>query len=98
MREGLPAAAIRSRDSQQLQALHRARTELGMLCGLIDELLLHLAQLEERIARVDRQILHEHQDNAACKVIESILGMGVMTATAVISSFGRAEMFTYGPG
>lgn len=139
-RQSVPAVAIRSRDSQQMQALHRvregwmkqrtatanrirgllaefgqaltpgmrrlraevcawqsqARTELGMLCGLVDELLQHLAQLEERIAKVDKQILQAHQDHAACKLIEGIPGVGVMTATAVVSSFGRAEMFAAG--
>jgi transposase len=139
-RESVPAVAMRSRDSQQMQSLHRvregwmkqrtatanqirgllaefgqaitpgmrrlraevtawqdqARTELGLLCGLIDELLAHLAQLEERIARVDRQILQAHRDNAACQLIESIPGIGVMTATAVVSSFGRANMFANG--
>lgn len=139
-RESVPAVAVRSRDSQQLQSLHRvregwmkqrtatanqmrgllaefgqaitpgmrrlraeviawqdnARTELGLLCGLIDELLAHLAQLEERIAKVDRQILQAHRDNAGCQLIESIPGIGVMTATAVVSSFGRADMFANG--
>jgi transposase len=139
-RESVPAVAIRSRDSQQMQALHRvrdgwikqrtatanqirgllaefgqvltpgmrhlrtevcawqdkARTELAMLCVLVDDLLAHLTQLDERIAKVDRQIRQAHQDNAACKLIESIPGVGVMTATAVVSSFGRADMFADG--
>lgn len=139
-RASVPAVAIRSRDSQQMQALHRvregwmkqrtatanqirgllgefgqaitpgmrrlraevsawqdkARMELGVLCGLIDDLLAHLAQLEERIAKVDRQLQQAHRDHAACQLIESIPGVGVMTATAVVSSFGRAEMFADG--
>lgn len=139
-RASVPAVAIRSRDSQQMQALHRvregwmkqrtatanqirgllgefgqaitpgmrrlraevrvwqdqARTELGLLCGLIDDLLAHLTQLEERIAKVDRQIQQAHKAHAACRLIESIPGVGVMTATAVISSFGRADMFADG--
>lgn len=139
-RESVPRVAVRSRDSQQMQALHRvreswmkqrtatanqirgllgeygqaitpgmrrlrseviawqdkARTELSLLCGVIDELLEQLTQLEERIAKVDKQIQQAHRDNAACQLIESIPGVGVMTATAVISSFGRADMFADG--
>lgn len=139
-RESVPAVAIRSRASQQMQALHRvregwmkqrtatanqirgllaefgqvitpgmrrlrlevsawqdkARTELGVLCGLVDDLLAHVAQLDERIAKVDQQIQQAHKDHAACKLIESIPGIGVMTATAVVSSFGRAQMFADG--
>jgi transposase len=139
-RDSVPAVAIRSRDSQQVQALHRvregwmkqrtatanqirgliaefgqalppgmrglrgevrawqdqARAELGLLCGLIDDLLAHLAHLEERIAQVDRQLMQVHRENAACQLIESIPGVGIMTATAVVGSFGRAEMFADG--
>ncbi|RJG07492.1 IS110 family transposase [Noviherbaspirillum cavernae] len=139
-RDCVPAVAIRSRDSQQVQALHRvregwmkqrtatanqvrglvaefgqaltpgmrrlrsevsawqdkARADLGLLCGLIDDLLAHLTQLEERIAQVDKQLMQVHRDNAACQLIESIPGIGVMTATAVVGSFGRADMFADG--
>ncbi len=139
-REGVPAVAIRSRHSQQTQALHRvregwmkqrvatanqirgllaefgqvmtpgmrrlrqevrawqeqAREDLGMLCGLIEELLSHLSQLEERISRIDGQILQVYRESQACRLIESIPGVGVMTATAVIGSFGQAQMFADG--
>ena len=74
----------------------KACTELAMLCGVVDELLAHLSQLDERIAKVDQQIMQAHKDNAACRLIESIPGVGVMTATAVFSSFGRADMFADG--
>jgi len=139
-RDSVPTVAVRSRHSQQLQALHRVREgwmkqrtatsnqirgllaefgvvmaaglrqlkaqvrqwqqqvggELGLLCGLIDDLLLHLAQLEERIAQVDRQLLQAHGADAASQLLESIPGVGVMTATAVVASFGRAQMFQDG--
>lgn len=139
-RDGVPAVAIRSRDSQQTQALHRVREswmkqrtatanqirglagefgqaltpgirklraevrlwqdkirpELGMLCELMDHLLLHLEQLESKIARIDQQIVQVHKENAACRLIESIPGVGVMTATAVVSCFGRADVYADG--
>jgi len=136
-RASVPAVAIRSRHSQQMQALHRVREgwmkqrtatsnqirgllaefgvamaagmrqlktqvrqwqeqmrdELGLLCGLLDQLLEHLAQLEERIAQVDHQLLQAHREDAASTLIESIPGVGVMTATAVVASFGRAQAY-----
>lgn len=139
-RDSVPGVAIRSRDSQQLQALHRvregwikqrtatanrirgllaeygqiitpgmrrlraevvawqeqARATLGILCNAVDLLLQQLTQLEELIAQVELQIQQAHRNNAACTLIESIPGVGVMTATAVVSSFGRGESFSTG--
>jgi transposase len=139
-RESVPAVAIRSRDSQQVQALHRVREgwmkhrtatanqirgliaefgqdlkpgmrhlrtevaiwlgkvrgELGLLCGLIDALLAQLTQLEERIGQIDGQLMQLYQSDAACKLIASIPGVGLMTSTAIIGSFGRAEAFADG--
>lgn len=74
----------------------KARGELGMLCGIMDELLSHLEQVEKRIAQMDKQIVQAHQESAACKLIESIPGVGVLTATAVVASFGHAETFADG--
>lgn len=136
-REGVPAVAIRSRDSQQVQALHRARegwmkqriavanqitcligefgyaikpgmhvlrrqvrawqdmtrTELGVVCSLIDDLVDHLTEVEDRISKVEQQLLQIHRNNAACRLIETIPGIGLLTATAIVGSFGRADMF-----
>jgi transposase len=69
------------------------RHALPMLCGLIDQLLIHLDQLESKIAQIDKQIQQVHKDNPACRLIESIPGVGAMTATAVVSSYGKAEMY-----
>jgi transposase len=139
-RESVPSVAIRSRDSQQVQALHRvregwmkqriatanqirgliaefgqdlkpgmrnlraevvlwqekARSGLGLLCGLVDTLLAQLTQLEERIGQVDKQLMRLFQSNAACQLIASIPGVGLMTSTAIIGSFGHAETFADG--
>lgn len=139
-RDSVPTVAIRSRESQQIQALHRVRegwmkqrvatsnqirglltefgyvmtpgmrrlrqevrlwqeqsgAELGVLNGLIEELLSHLAQLEQRIAQLDQQIQQVYRSSTACRLIESVPGVGVMTATAIIGSFGQAQMFSSG--
>ena len=59
----------------------------------MEELLEQWRQLDERIARLERQLLQVHRENAACTLLESIPGVGMFTATAVVSSFGRAEAF-----
>jgi transposase len=136
-RDCIPAVAVRSRDNQQVQALHRVRegwvkhrtatanqirgliaefgqtitpgmrnlraeviswrdkmrNELGLLCGLIDDLLEMLAELDRRIGQIDKQLMQLYQSSAACQLIASIPGVGVMTSTAIIGSFGRGEMF-----
>lgn len=140
VRDSIPSVLVRSRDAQQIQALHRireawmkqrtatanqirgllgefgqaltpgirhlrkevilwqeqTRNELGILNTLIDELLSHLSELEERISKVEKKIKQVLHDNAACKLIESIPGVGVLTATAIIGSFGCAENFADG--
>jgi transposase len=140
VRESIPCVAVRSRDAQQIQALHRVReawmkqrtatanqirgllgefgqaltpgirhlrkevilwqertrNELGILNTLIDQLLSHLKDLEERLSQVEKQIKQILHENAACKLIESIPGVGVLTATAIIGSFGCAENFADG--
>ncbi|MCD6027434.1 MAG: family transposase [Solimicrobium sp.] len=139
-RDSVPTVAIRSRDSQQIQSLHRVRegwmkqriatanqirgllaefgylvtpgmrrlfnevrewqaklgNELGILSELIEELLSHLKQLDERISKVDQKILHAHRESRACRLIESVPGVGMMTATAVVGTFGYASMFSTG--
>ncbi len=140
VRESIQRVTIRSREEQQIQALHRVREAwvkhrtatanqirgllaefgqiltpglrhlrrevalwqeqsrgmLGILNGLVDELLQYLSELEERIGKVEKQIKQVLQSNPACKLIETIPGVGVLTATAIIGSFGRAENFTEG--
>lgn len=140
IRDSIPSVTVRSRDEQQIQALHRVRegwmkqrtatanqirgllgefgqaltpgirhlrrevivwqentrNELGILNTLIDELLSHLSQLEERIGKIEKQIKQVLQNNPACKLIESIPGVGVITATAIVGSYGGVENFSAG--
>jgi len=41
-------------------------------------------------------LLQVHRSSAACQLIESIPGVGPITATAVWGSYGRADMFADG--
>jgi transposase len=137
-RDCVPMVAMRSRDSQQIQSLHRVREgwikqrtaisnqlrgllaefgqilpagrrniraacrdwqdregdKFGILKQITDDLLDQLAELEERLGKVEQQLMQIHKSDPASKLIESIPGVGVLTATGVISQFGRCEMFS----
>lgn len=136
-RKSVPTVAIRSRASQQMQALHRTRElwmkhriatsnqirsllaefgvvipqglkrlkeevlhwrrqaneEMQVLDGLIERLMSHLRSLEEMIHQIEIQIQQMHRVNPASQLLESIDGVGVMTATAVVASFADCETF-----
>jgi transposase len=137
-RECVPAVAVRSRDSQQMQVMHRVREswmkqrtaisnqlrghlaefgyvipvgkrhvrqgcrdwqaqegeKFGILNRLIDTLLEQLSELEQRLERLEQELLQIHRNDPASKLIESIPGIGMLTATGVISHFGRCDMFS----
>jgi len=136
-RASVPTVALRSRESLQMQALHRVRelwmkqrvatanqirgllgefgetfppglkrlrgevarwregadASLTVVKGLVDGLLAHLRELEEKIGRLEVQLKQMHRDNVACRLIETIPGVGLLTATAVVASFGQCEHF-----
>lgn len=136
-RDCVPRVSIRTRESQQMQALHKVRTlwmkqrvmvmnqirgvlaefgevapqgyarlresvrqwlaksepVLGMLKHLLAELLEHWRQLEQRIATADARITQLHKQCAGSQLIESIPGVGVLTATAVIARYGDAQQY-----
>jgi len=136
-REAVPAVAVRSVESQQMQALHRVRElfmrqriadanqirgllaefgeaiplgfkrlreavgqwrertgpELAQLKELIEITMDALRQTEERISKIEARIKLLHRDNPASQHLESIPGVGVLTATAVVAAFGRCEHF-----
>lgn len=136
-RESVPAVAVRSVESQQMQALHRARElfmkqrnayanqirgllaefgeviplgfkhlretvarwqeragpELTYLKEVIELTMDALRETEERISKTEARIKQLHLNNPLSRLIESVPGVGILTATAVIASFGRCESF-----
>jgi transposase len=71
-----------------------ARHELpGLFRQLIELLLHHLRELEDRIQELDRQIEHWHRGNEASQRLMAIPGVGVLTATAVVATVGDAKQF-----
>jgi transposase len=136
-RESVPAVAVRSVESQQMQALHRVRelfmrqriADANQIRGLLAEfgeaiplgfkhlreavarwqeragpeftllkemialMMDALRETEERISKIEARIKQQHRDNPLSRLIESVPGVGILTATAVIASFGRCENF-----
>jgi transposase len=136
-REAVPAVAVRSVQSQQMQALHRTREllmkqriatanqirgllaefgevmpqgikrlresvvqwqervppELAPLKELVELLMEALRQTEQRISKIEARIQQLHREDSNSQRLESVPGVGVLTATAVVAGFGRCESF-----
>lgn len=71
----------------------RAGSELTQLKELIEITMDALRQTEERISKIEARIKLLHRDNLASQQLESVPGVGVLTATAVVAAFGRCESF-----
>jgi transposase len=71
----------------------RVTPELVVLRELIEQLMSGLRLLEERISALEVKIKILHKGNAASRLIESIPGVGLLSATAVVASFGQCESF-----
>lgn len=72
----------------------QAGEELSVLKELIEQLITALRQTEERLHILEVKIKVLHRDNAASRLIESIPGVGMLSATAIVASFGQCESFT----
>lgn len=51
-------------------------------------LLVEIAQLEERIAQIARELRNVVRQSAACQLLLSIPGVGLLTATALVAAVG----------
>ena len=135
-RDRVPHVAIRSVDSQQMQAIHRTRelwmkqriatmnqirgllvefgealpttharfrqavqawlgheTDLRIMHQLVTRLMEHWDSLDKQIEVLEVQIKQLHRDNSASQLIESIPGVGLLTATATIAAFGDCQQY-----
>jgi transposase len=76
-----------------MEWMGRAGPELEVLRELIEQLMDGLRALEEKIGQLEAKIKRLHQDNPASRLIEGIPGVGLLSATAIVASFGRCERF-----
>jgi transposase len=74
-------------DAEQLPA---------MLVTLLADLDAHWRQLQARIAAADRQIEAHARYDARCKRLRAIIGVGPITADAVVATIGSAQEFSNG--
>lgn len=76
-------------------AVWQAREEptLAVLKALIAQLMTALGELDTKIRQLDVQIAQLHRANAASRLLETIPGVGLLTATAVVAGFGNCAQF-----
>jgi transposase len=77
--------------------LRTSADELTAFCQtLLTELLQHLTAIEERIHLIDTSIQAFMKHSTLCKKIAAVLGIGPITATAVVGAVGNAMQFRNG--
>ena len=60
---------------------------------LVTSLMEHWDSLDKQIEVLEVQIKQLHRDNSASQLIESIPGVGLLTATATIAAFGDCQQY-----
>jgi transposase len=90
---------------QRLEVLRRVLPELledgdnglsGGMRRLVDGLRRDLVQLDERVAEVEAVIVAEARANEACVRLQTIPGIGPLTASALVSAVGDGRQFKNG--
>jgi transposase len=71
----------------------REQPTMVVLKDLIAQLMKALGEHEAKISQIEVQITQLHRTNAASRLIETIPGVGLLTATAVVASFGQCAQF-----
>jgi transposase len=77
--------------------LDEAKEELpGVFCELVQRLLAHLKELDRQVGEMEVQIQIWHRANALSRKLETIPGIGPLTASALTASIGEAKNFANG--
>lgn len=78
-------------------ALDQAQQRLpSMLIDSLHEQLRRIGQLQADIGAIERRLAQQLRQSSACKAVAEIPGVGLMTATAVVSSMGSPTAFKDG--
>ena len=73
------------------------RTQLpAMLHGLLDDLQQHWQQVRERVAACDTTIATHAKADARSRRAQQLIGVGPLTADAVVATIGDGREFTHG--
>jgi transposase len=65
-------------------------------CQLVQRMLDHLKDLDRQVGEMEVQIQAWHRSNALSRKLESIPGIGPITASALVASIGDAKKFANG--
>ena len=76
-----------------MQAWLGHETDLQIMHQLVTSLMEHWDSLDKQIEVLEVQIKQLHRDNSASQLIESIPGVGLLTATATIAAFGDCQQY-----
>jgi transposase len=87
-------AAVRKALPGILEEAENGLTALTREC--FAELLEELRVLDERFAHCERRIKSLNQDNAVCRRLDDILGIGPITASATYAAVGNGKEFVNG--
>ncbi len=84
-----------------LSEIQQRMTELeeivpGMLFEAVKEQLNRLDEIEADVKNIERRIKDWQKQQAACKKIAEIPGVGMLTATALVATMGEAASFKSG--
>jgi transposase len=68
----------------------------GLMRALLSRLLAQLAQLDQQVVALEREIVLWHRHNDDSRRVERIAGIGPLTASAYVASLGNAKGFKNG--
>jgi len=71
----------------------QGRATDGVLRQVVEDLLTHWSALETQLSAVEARIVVAHRANAESRRLDTIPGVGVLTATATVAAFGNASTF-----
>ena len=77
---------------EQVRAWQGRATD-GVLRQVVEDLLTHWSALETQLSAVEARIVVAHRANAESRRLDTIPGVGVLTATATVAAFGNASTF-----
>jgi len=93
---GLIAPRGRRALIERLPALLADETLPGVARQLFERQSTRMRELEAQITAEEAVIMHWHRNNELCRRIDAVAGVGPITATALVASFGEAREFDNG--
>ena len=77
---------------EQVRAWQGRATD-GVLRQVVEDLLTHWSTLDTQLSAMEARIMVAHRAHADSRRLDTIPGVGVLTATATVAAFGNASTF-----